>query len=70
MAKYLLSYKPFIGPGYSTHGFMYDLTILKVSFFGLIKKQYTHGIIIPYESNLKETFKKYDDLIANKTKLT
>lgn len=70
MGTYLIKYEPWTGAGYHTRGFMYDLYLLKVSFFGLRKREVKTSILIPYDCSIKQTTDKWDALIKNKTKVT
>lgn len=68
MATYLIKYEPWT-VGYHTRGFMYELHLLKVSFFGLIKREVKTSMLIPYDCSIKQTTDKWDSLIKNKTPL-
>jgi len=70
MPTYLTKYEPWGGPGYHTRGEMYHLYLLKISFFGLIKKEVKTSILIPYDADFSATRENWDNHIKNKIPVT
>lgn len=71
MSRILLKYKAlpthFFGDSYE---FPYELTILKTSFFGIIKKEEKIRYNISMFQNIKEHTDHWDKMIENKCQVT
>lgn len=67
MAKHLVKYTPSIATG--SQSVLYNLTILSVSFFGLVKRFETYKVELTPYHDFGKVFKEWDRLIETKEKL-
>jgi hypothetical protein len=65
MSAYLLSYDMSGRPGYHTRGFMYELTLEKIYFFGMFRRMVKTSVIV--EGSLLAVETTWDEMIANRT---
>jgi selenocysteine lyase/cysteine desulfurase len=56
-------------PGYCTVGFMYEFSLLEVTWFGMKERRKTMVEVIPFETDLTSYHERLQNLIDNKTPL-
>lgn len=67
MAKYLIKYESSIATG--SQSVLYNLTVLNISFFGLVKRFEKLTVELTPYHDFGKVFKEWDRLIESKEKL-